>query len=678
MLCAAESGYDLFQKGLAKERADADPRGALKIYEQVVRENTANHKLAAQALIRLAECYERLGASGSRKAYERVVNEFSDQKEAVALARVRLAAPSGSNSGGSTRQLWTKVGGSPNGPVSPNGRYVAFTSKDEEGVDVPNIAVHDLVTDADLVLTHSRNPFDHPTRTGRVFSSDSKYIVYAWVIIENGKEHSEIRISEVNGISSAKPRVLFSTEDRLSVNDWSPDGKWIALQILRKDRTRQLGLVSTADGSLRVLKSSDWSGSKNVYFSPDSKYVAFDVSQGEGSSPDILVLSIDGGHGVPAVTHPASDRVAGWTPDGRYLLFISDRNGLPALWGMPMEGGKPHGNPELLRPNFGKDVLSYLGPGRSRELYYEVLGGSVRVSVGALNLAAGKVTPGSVQQFTADIYPAWSPDGKYLACNTYTLPRGDVFLTVHDLETGRKHELRPQLSYMRWPSWSPDGRSLLVEGWDLKGRGGIFRVDARSAEAEPIARAEERENLVTPQWFPDGKRILYERVMANESIIVERELASGKESEIVRIKTLPNQVSATRSFVLSPDGQSLAYLTSNGVSAHTAIMLKPLAGGEPREVLKLSHFSFLSGWTPDGQSLLFSRRDNVGPNLLDVSAWILPISGAGPRRLEMGENFAAQVQMHPDGKQVAFWSNNQTGEQIWVLENHLSNLTAKK
>src|SRR4051812_31048554 len=84
MLCAAENGYDLFQKGLAKERADADPRRALKIYEQVVRENTTNHKLAAQALIRLAECYERLGESGSRKAYERVVNEFSDQKEAVA------------------------------------------------------------------------------------------------------------------------------------------------------------------------------------------------------------------------------------------------------------------------------------------------------------------------------------------------------------------------------------------------------------------------------------------------------------------------------------------------------------------------------------------------------------------------------------------------------------------
>src|SRR5207248_1994531 len=158
------------------------------------------------------------------------------------------------------------------------------------------------------------------------------------------------------------PRVVFSTEDRLHVKDWSPDGKWIALQTLRKDGTRQLGLVSNTGGSLRVLKSSDWSGSRHVYFSPDSKFVAFDVASRDDANADILVLSIDGSQGVPAVTHPANDRVAGWTPDGKHLLFISDRNGLPALWAVPIEGGKPHGNPELLRPNFGKDVLNYLGP----------------------------------------------------------------------------------------------------------------------------------------------------------------------------------------------------------------------------------------------------------------------------------------------------------------------------
>jgi Tol biopolymer transport system component len=658
------------------ELVNGDLKTAIKQYGEIAAKHKNDRAVAAMALVRMAEAYHKLGDAESRKVYERVLREYGDQKEAAAQARAGLGVRVVSNSGGSTRQLWTKVGGSPYGPVSPNGRYIAFTSYEEGVVDVPNIAVHDFVTGADLVLTNSRNPQDHPTRTGRVFSADSKQIAYPWVIIDNGEEHSEIRISEVNAISSAKPRVLFRTVDRLQVNDWSPDGKWIALQILRKDRTRQLGLVSTTDGSLRVLKSSDWSGSGNVYFSPDSKYVAFDVTLGEGSNPDILVLSIDGSHGVPAVTHPASDRVAGWTPDGKQLLFISDRNGLPALWWMPIEGGKPHGSPELLRPNFGKDPVR--GPGRSSGLYYEVLGGSVRVSVGALDLAAGKINPASVQQFTADIYPAWSPDGKYLASNTYTLTGGNIFLTVRALETGRIRELRPQLNYTSWPSWSPDSRSLLVQGTDLKGRRGIFRVDAQTAEAESIVIGEEGENLVTPQWFPDDKRILYERDMWNESVIVERELTSGKESEIVRFKTLRSQASASRSFLLSPDGRSLAYLTSNGISAHTAIMLKPLVGGEPRELLKLSQVTFLSGWTPDGQSLLYAQKENTGNRLLDVAAWILPVSEGEPRRLQLGENFAAQLVMHPDGKQIAFWSNNQTGEQIWVLENHLPTLTTKK
>jgi Tol biopolymer transport system component len=169
--------------------------------------------------------------------------------------------------------------------------------------------------------------------------------------------------------------------------------------------------------------------------------------------------------------------------------------------------------------------------------------------------------------------------------------------------------------------------------------------------------------------------------MQDESAIIERDLASGKESEIVRIKTLRDQASFTRSFLLSPDGRSLAYLTSDGTSVHTAILLKPLAGGEPRELLRLNEGVFLHGWTPDGQSLLYGRRDRAtggGTASTDVAAWLLPIGGGEPRRLDLGESFVSQVQLHPDGKQIAFWSNNQTGEQIWVLENHLPTLTAKK
>lgn len=102
-----------------------------------------------------------------------------------------------------------------------------------------------------------------------------------------------------------------------------------------------------------------------------------------------------------------------------------------------------------------------------------------------------------------------------------------------------------------------------------------------------------------------------------------------------------------------------------------------LPGGEPRELVKLSDFSFLGGWTPDGKSLLYSRNDTPGPKAT-FAGWILPVDGGEPRRLELGENFVSQLVMHPDGKQIAFWSNNQTGEQIWALENHLPILAAKK
>jgi Tol biopolymer transport system component len=542
--------------------------------------------------------------------------------------------------------------------------------------------VHDFATGTDLVLTHSENPFDHPTRTKRAFSPDSKQIAYIWVTSRNGEERSEVRISGLKTDASAKARGLFTTEDRLEADDWSPNGKWIALQIMRKDRTRQIGLVSTADGSLRVLKTIDWSGSSRVSFSPDSQYLAFDLPSGDGSEKrDVFVLAVDGRREISAVIHPADDSLAGWTPDGKHLLFVSDRNGLPSLWWLRFEGGNPRGNPEMLRPNFGTNVMR---PTRSGDLYYIVLGGGVKISVASVDSASGKMTTGSLQQFTGDIYPAWSPDGKYLAYSAYQLPSGsDIFLAIRSLETGQSRELRPKVKYPKWPTWSPDSRSLLVEAADLKGRQGIFKVDAQTAEAEPIVTAARtNEAMLTPQWLPDGKRILYEHAIENgDSAIVERELASGKESEVVRIKVLRDQSSATRSFALSPDGRSLAYLTSNGTTAHTAIMLMPLSGGEPRELLEVNEFTFLGGWTPDGQALLYSRSDGVPPPgwglSRDFVGWILPVHGGEPRKLELGENFVSQIQMHPDGKRVVFWSNNQTAEQVWVLENYLPTLPSK-
>jgi len=79
-------------------------------------------------------------------------------------------------------------------------------------------------------------------------------------------------------INGGKPRVLTSKRviDFAYVNDWSPDGKWLAVTLVTA-RTGQIALISTANGDVRVLKSTDWKGPSKIAFSPDGKYLAYCV-----------------------------------------------------------------------------------------------------------------------------------------------------------------------------------------------------------------------------------------------------------------------------------------------------------------------------------------------------------------------------------------------------------------
>jgi hypothetical protein len=68
----AQTGHDLFQQALVKERADGDLRGAIEIYERIAREFTPDRPLAAKALVQLGQCYEKLGSTEAERAYRRV------------------------------------------------------------------------------------------------------------------------------------------------------------------------------------------------------------------------------------------------------------------------------------------------------------------------------------------------------------------------------------------------------------------------------------------------------------------------------------------------------------------------------------------------------------------------------------------------------------------------------
>src|SRR5678815_3449187 len=104
----AETGNELFQKALVKERSEGNLKEAIKLYQQVVEKYGKDRALAAKALVAIAESQEKLGQAEARKTYERIVREYADQKESVTVARARLGGNASSlNAGIVTRQVWT-------------------------------------------------------------------------------------------------------------------------------------------------------------------------------------------------------------------------------------------------------------------------------------------------------------------------------------------------------------------------------------------------------------------------------------------------------------------------------------------------------------------------------------------------------------------------------------------
>lgn len=127
---AADKAEVAYRAAMEKEAADGDLKSAIAEYEKLAR--GGNRAVAAKALVRMGQCYEKLGSVEARKAYERAVKEFAEQKEAAGQARARLAAMGGGMQPGGavrTRLLWDNAEDITGG-ISADGRYVSYGLED--------------------------------------------------------------------------------------------------------------------------------------------------------------------------------------------------------------------------------------------------------------------------------------------------------------------------------------------------------------------------------------------------------------------------------------------------------------------------------------------------------------------------------------------------------------------
>jgi Tol biopolymer transport system component len=650
-------GNDLFQKALSKERAEGQIAEAIKLYERVVIDFASDRALVAKALMQIGRCHERLGSAEAQKAYQRVVREYADQSAPAADARARLTALErvpGAQAGPSSRRVWAGAGVDLEGAPTADGRSLTFVDW-----ETGDLAVRDLSSGAQRRLTKNPRPLDPGFANASVPSPDGRRVAFTW--FNNAADAFELRIVGMDGNGE---QVVYSRQFEYVLRvDWMPDGRAVAIALKRADGAHQLAIASLADGKLRPLRTFDWRAVARISVSPDGRYLAYDFPPREDSpNRDLYLLATDGSTGATLVEHGANDLLPLWTPDGRHVVFVSDRTGTPGLWTLPVTNGKAAGAPRMIQP-IGN--LLPLGFTRNGSLYYGLNNGGVDVYLAAFDPAAGRVTgeprPAAPRILGSNSRPDWSFDGRFLAYQSERVPGGGMgarVLSVLSMDTGTARELSPAMNYFQRPRWSADGQTLLVTGNPPAGRHGIYAVDVDKGSVSPVALAG---TLYGHSVSPDGTAVFFTTADDRGRFIAARHTGTGEVRELYRPPA--GQVNDAAP---SPDGRFVAFHLSSKVLA-----VMPLSGGVPRDIVHVPAPDAIAGfgginWTRDGRHLLFVRQS--GPRQETGELWRVPVEGGEAQKVGLRMRGLRDVRLHPGGRQLAFTAGDGSDE-VWILEN---------
>jgi Tol biopolymer transport system component len=222
----------------------------------------------------------------------------------------------------------------------PDGRHLVVTDWWETG----DLGVRDIATGEFRRLTNNTAPYQPGFGTSPQVSPDGLQVVYTWIPSDN----SGYQLQVVT-VAGGDPRVIHQTTANLWIypQDWSRDGRTILAMRRQEDGTTQIVLVPLEGGPVRAIKTLDWRVPRRMNLSPDGQFILYDFPTRADSNEyrDLFLIDLVTGRETRLVQHTADDRLLGWTPDGRHVLFLSDRGGAPGAWLIAVENGRPTGEP---------------------------------------------------------------------------------------------------------------------------------------------------------------------------------------------------------------------------------------------------------------------------------------------------------------------------------------------
>lgn len=273
---------------------------------------------------------------------------------------------------------------------------------------------------------------------------------------------------ETAPVTSGDRQVVYYDPSRFEAPNWSRDGSYVLF-----NRNGHLEKLAITGGTPQAINSGSENRLNNDHgISPDGTELAVsDNSKETGTSAHdslVYVLPIAGGE-PRQITKTGPSYWHGWSPDGKTLAFVGQRNGDFDIYTIPVAGG------EETRMTTAKGLDD--GPEHSPDGKY-IYFNSERT--GHMQIWRMNADGSNQEQIFSDEYNNWfphiSPDGKWMVFLTYERDvaghpeNKNVMLRVMSLED-KKISILARLfggqGTINVPSWSPDSKQVSFVSYAL-------------------------------------------------------------------------------------------------------------------------------------------------------------------------------------------------------------------
>jgi eukaryotic-like serine/threonine-protein kinase len=408
----------------------------------------------------------------------------------------------------------------------------------------------------------------------------------------------------------------------------------------------------------KIAPATTSGGEKNSpSLSHDGSWVAFQWNGEKQDNFDIYVQEV-GGLGINRLTSDsADDAFPVWSPDDRQIAFARLSGDLYTLYLISPLGG---GERKVAEVGIGQ--LSWSPDGKTMA-YVDRKSPKDPWSIWSISLGTLEKKQITVPDAgcDGDMYPAFSPDGRYLAfARRFEAARSALYLIR--LSDGEPKLVTDQGSPTQ-SCWTADSRELVFNTYGRTGENALWRISLGGGEPRRIPARGEVLAQPTVGW----NRLGY--ISTTDVTDIWRLELSGQAAMKPPSKPLISWSSWDLSPRISPEGRRIAFASSR--SGSVEIWKRNADGTGPLKLTDMKGGSAgRPSWSPDGRWIAFDS-DRTG----NSDIYVVGAEGAPLRQLTADPAKEVAPRWSRDGRWIYFGSNRSGNYQIWRMPSDGGNAT---